>query len=366
MQDTNARLRLGIGNALLALAVLAPAAAPATAQQDMSNLMRQKLDRAQGLFEAVVLARFPGRRALRGRSASHQRTVHLVAAGDAVVPSLRGGVPGSRAEPRPGGRRARHRRGIDRVHDADLHLRAMPPDAARIPAGRAQPRSGPPCRPAAAALVRCVFPGNDRTRYRGAAADGKAHGADTPPAMSKATILIADDERLIRWSLVERLSGEGYGTIEAESGRQTLARFDDAVDLVLLDYRLGDTDGLHVLEALRRRDADVLVIVLTAYSDVETAVAVMKQGAYHYVTKPFNLDEIALLVGKALETTPAAAGVAGHPRETAGAVQSRPHHRRLRRRSPRSRSCSARSRRAPPRPCSSPGRAAPGRTWPRR
>ena len=59
MQDTNARLRLGIGNALLALAVLAPAAAPATAQQDMSNLMRQKLDRAQGLFEAVVLARFP-------------------------------------------------------------------------------------------------------------------------------------------------------------------------------------------------------------------------------------------------------------------------------------------------------------------
>ena len=121
--------------------------------------------------------------------------------------------------------------------------------------------------------------------------------------MNKATILIADDERLIRWSLVERLSDEGYGTIEAESGRQTLARFDATVDLVLLDYRLGDTNGLHVLEELRRRDPDVLVIVLTAYSDVETAVAVMKQGAYHYVTKPFNLDEIALLVGKALETT---------------------------------------------------------------
>ncbi len=121
--------------------------------------------------------------------------------------------------------------------------------------------------------------------------------------MNKATILIADDERLIRWSLVERLSDEGYGTVEAESGRQTLARFDDTVDLVLLDYRLGDTNGLRVLEALRRRDPDVLVIVLTAYSDVETAVAVMKQGAYHYVTKPFNLDEIALLVGKALETT---------------------------------------------------------------
>ena len=72
---------------------------------------------------------------------------------------------------------------------------------------------------------------------------------------------------------------------------------------MLLDYRLGDTDGLRVLEALRRRDPDVLVIVLTAYSNVETAVAVMQQGAYHYVTKPFNLDEVTLLVGKALETT---------------------------------------------------------------
>ena len=121
--------------------------------------------------------------------------------------------------------------------------------------------------------------------------------------MSKSTILIADDEPLIRWSLVERLSAEGYGTVEAESGRQTLARFNDAVDLVLLDYRLGDTDGLQVLQALRRRDPEVLVIVLTAYSDVDTAVAIMQQGAYHYLTKPFNLDEIALLVGKALETT---------------------------------------------------------------
>ena len=59
MQDTDARPRIGIRNALLALAMLALAAAPATAQQDLGNLMRQKLDRAQGLFEAVVLARFP-------------------------------------------------------------------------------------------------------------------------------------------------------------------------------------------------------------------------------------------------------------------------------------------------------------------
>ena len=73
--------------------------------------------------------------------------------------------------------------------------------------------------------------------------------------MTRATILIADDERLIRWSLVERLTTEGYGTVEAESGRQTLARFDDNVELVLLDNRLGDTDGLQVLEARNSRDA---------------------------------------------------------------------------------------------------------------
>ncbi len=121
--------------------------------------------------------------------------------------------------------------------------------------------------------------------------------------MQKATILIVDDEPLIRWSLVERLSSEGHSTIEAGSGKEALARFGGNVDLVLLDYRLGDTDGLRILKEMRRREPDVLVILLTAFSNLETAVEVMKQGAYHYATKPFNLDEIVLLVDKALETT---------------------------------------------------------------
>ena len=92
-------------------------------------------------------------------------------------------------------------------------------------------------------------------------------------------------------------------TVEAESGQEALARFGAAVDLVLLDYRLGDLDGLEVLKALRRRDPDVLIIFFTAFSSLGNAVEVMKQGAYHYATKPFNLDEIVLLVEKALETT---------------------------------------------------------------
>ena len=72
---------------------------------------------------------------------------------------------------------------------------------------------------------------------------------------------------------------------------------------MLLGFRLPDTDGLKVLQEVRRRDPDALVILLTAFSNVATVVEIMKAGAYHYATKPFNLDEIALLVEKALETT---------------------------------------------------------------
>lgn len=121
--------------------------------------------------------------------------------------------------------------------------------------------------------------------------------------MDQATILVVDDEQLIRWSLVERLTQEGYRTLEAETGKEALERFAEGVDLVLLDYRLPDTDGLRVLKEIRKHDTDTLVILLTAFSSVDSAVEVMKAGAYHYATKPFNLDEIALLVEKALETT---------------------------------------------------------------
>ncbi len=124
-----------------------------------------------------------------------------------------------------------------------------------------------------------------------------------PARMEKATILVVDDEQLIRWSLVERLSQDGFRTLEAETGQEAIARLEDGVDLVLLDYRLPDIDGLEVLKQIRRKDQDMLVILLTAFSNVATAVEIMKAGAFHYATKPFNVDEIALLVEKALETT---------------------------------------------------------------
>jgi DNA-binding NtrC family response regulator len=121
--------------------------------------------------------------------------------------------------------------------------------------------------------------------------------------MSHATILIVDDEDLIRWSLRERLQGDGYDILEAGTGREALEQFKEGVDLVLLDYRLPDMDGLSILRELKKVDPDILVILLTSLVSVEVAVEAMKLGAFHFTNKPFNLDDVAGLVGRALETT---------------------------------------------------------------
>ena len=121
--------------------------------------------------------------------------------------------------------------------------------------------------------------------------------------MPKATILVVDDEALIRWSLAERLKADGYDVLEAETGRAALDKLPEGVDLILLDYRLPDTDGVTVLRKAKEFDQDILVILLTAYASVETAVEAMKLGAYHFANKPFNLDEVSATVERALETT---------------------------------------------------------------
>src|SRR5580765_6087424 len=122
--------------------------------------------------------------------------------------------------------------------------------------------------------------------------------------MNSAKILIVDDEALVRWSLRERLTAEDYDVIEAGLASEALERLSTGdIDLVLLDFKLPDGDGLTILRRVKELSAETQVIMMTAFSTVETAVEAMKRGAYHYVNKPFNLDEVVLLVEKALETS---------------------------------------------------------------
>jgi len=117
------------------------------------------------------------------------------------------------------------------------------------------------------------------------------------------TILVVDDEDLIRWSLSERLRSEGCTVVEAEDGQRALERASDDVDLALLDYRLPDTDGLSLLRRLKKRHPQLLAMLLTAYATTETAVEAMEAGAFHLEKKPFDLDEIVLLVRAALDAS---------------------------------------------------------------
>ncbi|MBI2931734.1 MAG: sigma-54-dependent Fis family transcriptional regulator [Planctomycetes bacterium] len=129
-------------------------------------------------------------------------------------------------------------------------------------------------------------------------------------------VLVVDDEKLIRWSLKERLTREGYAVTEAEDGRTATAALENGVpDLVLLDLRLPDTDGLSLLRAMQQRAPELPVILITAYSSVDTAVEAMKLGAYDYVAKPFNMDELAITVKRALETSTLRREVSDHVRE---------------------------------------------------
>jgi len=121
--------------------------------------------------------------------------------------------------------------------------------------------------------------------------------------MAARRVLVVDDEELIRWSLIERLRVDGHDIVQAGTAAEALECAAMGVDLVLLDYRLPDDDGLSVLRKLRDLDPDTLVIMLTAHSGVETVVEAMKAGAFDYATKPFDLEDIAMRVSRALDTT---------------------------------------------------------------
>jgi DNA-binding NtrC family response regulator len=115
-------------------------------------------------------------------------------------------------------------------------------------------------------------------------------------------VLVIDDEKAIRWSLGEALRGQGYDVSEAENGAAGIAAFrEDPADIVILDLKLPDTNGLAVLKTLREDDPDLPVIMMTAYGEVETAVEAIKTGAYDFILKPFQLEKMKNAIRHALD-----------------------------------------------------------------
>ena len=123
------------------------------------------------------------------------------------------------------------------------------------------------------------------------------------PSPAKATILIVDDELMVRRALSAQLESEGYAVEEAESLGATRARLrSPPPSLVLLDMNLTDGDGLDLLPTLRAQWPEAAVIVMTGHGSVESAVRAIKSGAFSYLQKPLNPDELAVQLRQALDT----------------------------------------------------------------
>ncbi len=118
----------------------------------------------------------------------------------------------------------------------------------------------------------------------------------------KATILVVDDEVAIRRALEKFLKGDGYEVLAANDGEEALKYFDDNhVDLALVDLVMPKMNGIELIKKIKELSPETVAIVLTGFGTITSAVEAMKAGAYHYLTKPFELDDIESLIKIALE-----------------------------------------------------------------
>ncbi len=125
--------------------------------------------------------------------------------------------------------------------------------------------------------------------------------------MKTLSILIVEDEKLLRWALRERLRQEGYRVLEAGTGRDAIGHLEkeNELDLVLLDIKLPDASGLDLLQMIRKKSPRTRVIVMTSLSSPETVRAAHDAGSHRFVEKPFELEEMVKLVGETLAGVPA-------------------------------------------------------------
>src|SRR5512146_1673785 len=119
---------------------------------------------------------------------------------------------------------------------------------------------------------------------------------------TKGKILIVDDELVVRDSLGKWFSSEGYQAKPVASAREALEAIQQLeFDIALIDIKMPGMDGMELQNRLREADPDLTVVIMTGYASVETAVQALKRGAYDYITKPVDPDELSHLVAKALE-----------------------------------------------------------------
>jgi two-component system response regulator AtoC len=120
--------------------------------------------------------------------------------------------------------------------------------------------------------------------------------------MPKDKILVVDDEQMIRWTLSEALRGWGYAPVEAETVAASLKAFEtEQPAAVLLDINLPDGSGLDVLREIKRRQPDAIVIMITANVLVDDTIAALRGGAYDFIGKPINLDELQVTIRNSIE-----------------------------------------------------------------
>jgi len=116
------------------------------------------------------------------------------------------------------------------------------------------------------------------------------------------TILIVDDDPLILKTLSTHFSKSGYEVLTADDGKEGLQRYSESMpDLVILDIRLPDLDGLEALRRIRDVDPKAIVIIITAYDDMKTTVEAIKSGAFEYLVKPLDFLELDLTINKAFQ-----------------------------------------------------------------
>jgi len=118
----------------------------------------------------------------------------------------------------------------------------------------------------------------------------------------KPRILVVDDEDIARRNLEHILGKEGYAVVTAAHGGEALERLSESdFDVVLTDLRMEKVDGIDLLERVRVRYPDTKVILITAYASIDTAIEAIKKGAFHYITKPFKLDDVRSAIAQAIE-----------------------------------------------------------------